>query len=141
MSHKSQTFVPTYLKTSPRSNSEVAKHVTRKTGSYAPPPQWPGLGMGLADARAGLESISAQGSVSQEPPTAPRPADTVAVELNLTQLVALVSACLAAADAALVNASRWELLHDDTRAQLYYARSVMLESTAEQLAKSSRQSS
>lgn len=143
MSHKSETFRPSYLKTSPRSNSEVAKHVTRKTnrevrqerktGSWAPPT------MAFAAPERPLGDVLAHRGATETVKTAPRAAETVAVDLNLTQLVALVSACLAAADHALVVAARWETLGDEGRSQQMYARSVMLESTAELLAKASRQ--
>jgi hypothetical protein len=149
MSSKSHTFVPSYLKQPARSYSEVAKRVTtevRKTGSYAPPPYQSvasmAPGMALERARTGQGGIYKSQPVKEKgapAEAAPRAAETVAVELNLTQVVALVSACLAAADHALVVAARWETCSDTVRAQQHYARSVMLESTAEQLARASRQ--
>jgi hypothetical protein len=119
MSNKSTTFVPTYLKSPQRqTNREVRQ--TRKTGSYAPPAhQWP-----LGDVLAHRTSTA--------------PAENINVALNLTEAVALVSATLAAADHALVQAARWETLQDENRSQLMYARSVMLEALAEKFARASR---
>jgi hypothetical protein len=94
--------------------------------------------MAFAEPQRPLEGSLASALTGESFTEARRAAETVEVALNLTQLVALVSATLAAADVALVNAARWELLHDEIRSQLHYARATMLEALAEKFARASR---
>ncbi len=143
MSSKSTTFVPSYLK----SRLEYDRPPP-KSPSYTPPAfQAPVTATTAQDmvqavkrgpGRPRKHPVHTQSGSEIQQPSRGLVAPAIAIQVSLTETVALVSAALQAADVALQNAQKWESLNRGEQREQALARAVMLEALAERLAKAAR---
>ncbi len=152
MSHKSQTFLAPHLRTTHQ--RLTYERPAPKSPSYAPAPYQVPASLSAPRSKATAQDMvqavkrgpgrprkhpvqGLSGSEIQQPSRG-LVAPAIAIQVSLTETVALVSAALQAADVALTNSQKWESLNRPEQREQALARAVMLEALAERLAKAAR---